>query len=578
MAKLNGKDMILIGLKGEKGDSGSSRINMFNGYISAQGTLSEQTNDNYERSTDFISVEAGEEWSISIRVEIGKTGTEGVWFGYALYDKDKNFINREIKRVADTIIDDLYCAKLSFTIPDGAAYVRFTGRTWNAARYKIEHAGKWFIAVNDPFDDTQENGTGTQSKWTDLYINGTNLLYPDFFNSANGNVSYLNRTFYSNAFHEQTSRIMTDKGFKFPFPVTVSAKQGYWVGVMIWTSEILSSNSFVADWGWNSAHVVPANTYFSIVLRNDSNTDIEVGTELDMFEVSANIGSLVDIYAMKGLDTSVYPFSCNGERINVDKQMYRATSLGFGTHGWVSQGMAIHNGIAFNMSGNKGKCYLYDLNERSLINSYEMTIGHGSSACFSNEYYESTDEFPLLYVNDCYTPKVYINRVTREGATLIKTLYFGTNAEIGYYTAHAFDVTNKRLYMLAYAQNSLYDTVDNSMIFSIWDMANLTQNGDGTYTPMLIEKTNMNTIQFTQDIKFFDGKIVVMSSSDIGRDTIIYFINPVTKLITTTMTDFIDDFKLDEIEGFDFVLNESTGKYEIVCSPVHNDFYKIEFV
>ncbi|MBQ8323235.1 MAG: leucine-rich repeat domain-containing protein [Clostridia bacterium] len=356
----------------------------------------------------------------------------------------------------------------------------------------------------------------------------------------------------------------------------IRTNDGYlmWVYRNNGTNLLEGYNNLTTDWV-KEYLIDDKENYYTIAFRKEDNSDFEGGEDVATIVFGNVYKELAEI---KNSETDTnYPYAVSGERIDVIKQQYRTSDLGFGAHSWINQGMAIHNGIAFNLSSTDGNVYLYDLNTYNFLTNYAITGGHASSACFSNEYYESTDEFPLLYINDCYEPKIYINRVTRTEATLIKTLYFGTNAEIGYYTAHAFDVINKRLYMLAYTQNSFYASSDNPMIFSVWNMANLTQNEDGTYTPLLIEKTNINSINCVQDVKFFNGKIVVMSSTDSASDTEIYCINPITKLITTTMTDFGSDLKSFEVEGFDFVLNADGTKYDIICSPIYKNFYEIEF-
>jgi hypothetical protein len=194
---------------------------------------------------------------------------------------------------------------------------------------------------------------------------------------------------------------------------------------------------------------------------------------------------------------------------------------------------------------------------RTLIAEYSLTSGHGDCIDFSNEYYDSGDEFPLAYITaDTVPPKVYVNRLTRTGATLIRTLKFSVD-KVGYYAGHAVDSDGMRIIELGYKNNS-YNTNDgtNYMICTVWDLKTLTDNGDGTYTPSLIKSFKLPFMTTTQGQCFFRGRLYT-ASSDYGvtNTTNIYVIDIGNESIISVIGDFPTEIKDREAEGVFFILD-----------------------
>ena len=243
------------------------------------------------------------------------------------------------------------------------------------------------------------------------------------------------------------------------------------------------------------------------------------------------------------------------------------------------QGIAIHDDVLFQFraSGNSvlDTVSLFDLSDGSTIYR-NMTIDsdHGDSASFSNIYYEQNDEFPLIYVTADITPAViYVNRVTRSAATLIRTLTFPQSA--GYYGAGAFDFENNICYLLAYKKNN-YQTDDsgtNTTVVSKWDLSNLTDNGNGTYTPAFISQYEREFIYVMQGLAFHDGLIWICSGYLGGATSHIYGMIPDTGVIAYTIT--MDD--TTEIEGIDFVYDSTTQSYYMVTGQQGGKYKKITF-
>lgn len=217
-----------------------------------------------------------------------------------------------------------------------------------------------------------------------------------------------------------------------------------------------------------------------------------------------------------------------------------------------TQGLAVHDNVLFQFRASgtsvRNLVSLFDLTDKSTIIS-NMTINseHGDSASFSNEYYANGDEFPLIYVTADTTPaKLYVDRVSRTEATLVKTLVFPSSA--GYWGAGAFDFENNICYILAYKIQSYTSATNNATVVSKWDLSNLTDNGDGTYTPAFISQFECDFIYCMQGLEYHDGMIWVTSGNG-GQQSYVYAISPTDGSLLHT----IDLNTTTEVEGCAFL-------------------------
>lgn len=218
------------------------------------------------------------------------------------------------------------------------------------------------------------------------------------------------------------------------------------------------------------------------------------------------------------------------------------------------QGFDVYNGYLFMVAGN-GTTQVVDMETGETLTTVSITVGHGNSVSFSDEFYSPGDEFPLLYISkDQGDPcDVYIYRVTRNennvfSFDLVKTIRFSLD-QVGYYANAAFDTENRVLYMLAYTENAF--TQVSEMQITAWDMTTLTENEDGTFTPEYISKITLDyAIWMRAGQQFKDGMIWTGS----GYDGYVYAIDPATgeKIHTYTRfaageyegEAFINDFKM----------------------------------
>lgn len=192
--------------------------------------------------------------------------------------------------------------------------------------------------------------------------------------------------------------------------------------------------------------------------------------------------------------------------------------------------------------------YVYNLSDggQALPTAY-ITVysGHGNNICFSKD----SDE---LIATPAYPPsRIYINSFTSNYTmTLEKTLVLNDGSTD---CDACYDPTdNNYMWSLGHTANSQ----DRSAPFKVskWDLSQLTDNGDGTYTP-----ENISTIQipqpsnsyFFQGCKFHDGLLWFASGNGTGS-SYVYAVNP-----TTGNTDYTIDLQTtQEPEGVSWVAEQ----------------------
>lgn len=298
-------------------------------------------------------------------------------------------------------------------------------------------------------------------------------------------------------------------------------------------------------------------------------------TELDE-AYNINAIKLEGVYYLSGEYSSFE----KQEAIPLDYSEYSITNL-FATDVLKSgvNGFDVHNNIIAQLKADNAM-YLFDLiNQTVIAAALTITSAHGDSASFSHEKYLANDEFPLLYITSDANPAVvYVNRITRSGAALIKTLSFPLN-EAGYYAAHAYDEENQIMYMVGYTQQNYTSSNNgaNKTLISKWDMTQLSQNQDGSFTPEYVSALEIPFIYCTQGQQFFDGMIWASSGYNNGLTQYIYAINPSTGEILYTIQ--LNDTY--EVEGLSWVYDNVANKYWMLVGQqnvgTNYNYYRIDF-
>lgn len=248
-----------------------------------------------------------------------------------------------------------------------------------------------------------------------------------------------------------------------------------------------------------------------------------------------------------------------GEPLNLKRQSYSIKNANF-TLPNVSgrQACDIANGVLFQLTSDEN-CVLKDIKTNEIINSYSITCAHGNSCQFSNEYYYSNDKYPLLYVGGWQNDYVYVNRVTDNGATLIKTYDLSELNSYRHNSAISHD--GKYLFTLSYHNNNTY-LENNYSILSIWDTTKTTEVSSGVLKPKLLKSIEMPLIVIQQDMKWFNGKLYVTSglySDDIVRIRAFNTDGVMVSEIDNLPTSLSEN----ESEGLMFYWDETSDKYRM---------------
>lgn len=238
-----------------------------------------------------------------------------------------------------------------------------------------------------------------------------------------------------------------------------------------------------------------------------------------------------------------------------------------------TQGLAYSDGYLFQFRASGSTVtdtvVVIDVSDGSIVHTFTIDSDHGDSASFSNQYYSQSDAFPLLYVTSDTNPAlVYVNRVTTSSSTLIKTLAFPI-AQAGYYAAACLDYANNIIYMVGYKEQN-YQTDNNgsnTTVISKWDLSDLTDNGDNTYTPAFISSYERAFIYVMQGQQFHDGMLWISSGYG-GNESYIYVLNPSDGTVLYTY----DLGTTAEVEGLDFISN-----HEMIVGFQGGAYYKYTF-
>ena len=277
-------------------------------------------------------------------------------------------------------------------------------------------------------------------------------------------------------------------------------------------------------------------------------------------------------------------YAYNGEMLNFNKTTYNINEvlpvLPAKPEGSTSlQASEYYNGVMF-LFYSGGFVSLVDYGTGALITSLSTGTEHGNAASFSDDFYESGDEFPLIYVaSDNANNDIYVVRITRTSATIIRTLRIPVS-DAGYHASNfGLDNDNRTLWTTGYKINDYQTPTGNGMYLCSWNLDSLTDNGNGIYTPALIGKSELPFIDTTQDEKVFNGNLYILSSNPYagaqGRVSKIYVVSLNGRRISTVLKNFVEPIRDHELEGIVFI--ERDNKYVMGVNVVTGRRFELLF-
>ena len=185
-----------------------------------------------------------------------------------------------------------------------------------------------------------------------------------------------------------------------------------------------------------------------------------------------------------------------GEKVILDDNSFDSEIIGTLSSGTSSrQGGAIFGDHLFQFHNTLATIVVYNLKTGKNVQILNLTANsnnHAGSGGFGNEFYNSSDPFPILYISSMNEKKVYGYRITgAEGSwsiELVQTISF----DFAWYIPNiAIDRENNMIVIFGYTKNSWSDSNNNLSVITSCVLPSLT-DGDVTLT----EFSNARKIPF----------------------------------------------------------------------------------
>ena len=519
------------------------------GLVQNDGTVDRSGNNANYFTTDYIPLDAG-----CFYVTQKPEGTADYLVFRTTYDSSKTFIS--YAAFSQTTPERLYLP------PQGTAYVRFS------VHKNYFSTGFYFRYDLNKFEltDTVINSLGERLNTID-YIGALGVTAESLQN---------NGTTTANPNYRTTAFIPVEAGILYQLERKTETTS-YLVYRAIYDSN-KSLLSFAAYEAGSPVRLWKAPVGAAYVRFTFSVADFAKGVT---FKYTSDIIDNIEHFINP--EKTIHFYSGNDLNLAIPKGYYVSKLYTSGTDNYPAgknmQGFAIYKSTLFQFCSSN-LCRLYDMNDDlSIIADITVGCDHCNSAVFSETFYNPSDEYPLVYVSDA-DGKVYVIRITRTAATTIQTLYFNPS-NFDAIAQLALDAKNNICYVVGGNKlTSPYYPI-TSVKISKCDLSSLTDNGDGTYTPSIIEQYDVGLTGdyiILQGVKFFNDNIYIATGgSSTSVYSAIYIINATSKTLAHVITDFPNDVKINELEDLEFLPNSFTAKNDIVLAVGGYGYYKMTF-
>lgn len=425
-----------------------------------------------------------------------------------------------------------------FTVPSGANYVILSHYVADLPKMHIvDKTGINLRELNADSADQEKTNTLVQ-KQINLTNKNFNLDGNYYFNPTEFELGKIT----TSGFETQKKRIASRKVFQFKKVVTIKCAGTY----KVFLSYTDSNGTYISAVDWTNEVSVPVNQYFMIMV---SPTGGEDGADLSV--------ELIPDYLSNVSMQFRTSFKYNGAVLFPEQHGFYATQLDITPNERMlnnSQGLAIYGNTLFQIcdSGNNAKYIdLVNLETGAITEiTADSAMGHGDSAFFLDEFYDQSDEYPLL----CIGSNVF--RINNGNATIVR--HFNLTNDAGYMVKTCYDKNANCLLGVGYSNNDFEtDANNNKTIISAYNLNKLTEVSTDVYAPELIFSYELPFIYCVQSVKFYNGLIIALSSYDINvQKSWIYFINPYTRQITAIIKDLPYYLRERELEGVDIINDE----------------------
>lgn len=227
-----------------------------------------------------------------------------------------------------------------------------------------------------------------------------------------------------------------------------------------------------------------------------TNTGIPTIEEIQQYVTIEFVGSIIADKGLVGkvdnLEKQVFPsavgYSYQGEKVSFVDNGFTSEIIGNLSAGVSSrQGGAIYGDYLFQFHNTLQTIVVYNLKSGKNVQTLNLTPisnHHAGSGGFSNEFYDSTDQFPILYISSMYENRIYGYRIsgTEEGNWTIETVRTITLDIEGLFIPNiTVDRENNMIVAFGYTKNSWSDSSNNLSVITSFVLPALS-SGDVTIT------------------------------------------------------------------------------------------------
>ena len=341
----------------------------------------------------------------------------------------------------------------------------------------------------DTYIQTKINEHGTKINTLDATVNnmleyGTQIFETSDFSQGSltdGNLDTNNKF-----------RVSSNKMLTFSRDITVVAKSGFRFSVQYF----VNGEYTAPDSGWQTNYTIAKNSVFKISISKRPE-DTSIIADVDEFVSAISIESYftpIDNYIGQG-NTTYY-----GDRIEIGdvqtthkcnistwKKYLSSEIQGIDAYNFPRvQSMAMVNGKVF-LFASTGICTIIDYDTKE-IESYctftPNTRQHANSAQFTDIYYDSNDDFPLLLLSRCGNSVTVVQpsddaalvyRITVNNGVYTMTLINSIFTTFDTYgSSWGVDNNSKKLYLETYLAGTYQTTSNNPIRYLMFDMPNET--------------------------------------------------------------------------------------------------------
>ena len=294
-----------------------------------------------------------------------------------------------------------------------------------------------------------------------------------------------------------TNRIRTANYIPLPATIdtiNVDVDSGYLYGFYLYDSDFNKIFATTIFYAVSNKYSVPDNAvYCRAIIRNSENADADLSwkTHLHCFGASKLQNEVLNLIG--GTGSNVYV----GDEVNLatPKRSHNCNiSLWLDVNStdfpevetyrvFQNQSIAIYAGYVFVFFGNGGGIAI-DFETKTIINGFTSEpVGHNHQNCaqFTDIFYDTNDEFPLIIISRCGNSSpndpqteydtCLIYRITRSGTEFTFTLINTIACDVASYgNDWVYDSVNRTISMLT-PKNATYNvSVNNPILFSTWVM------------------------------------------------------------------------------------------------------------